>query len=142
MITKNRAATFCRNVTFPFIFVLSLVCCLSLGAQEQGPAKGGDSTIVEAKLKQIILPAVKCENVSLREAIDLIHAASIQNDATPDEKSKGVNLVLKTSDRIRGVAITLDLKSVSLKDALNAVAWQARLKVFVSPYAVTLVPED
>ena len=91
------------------------------------------------KLDNLIIPAVKLEQVSFTEALGRIRTLAEEND---HDVEPGINLFLKHSltsqARLKDALITLDLQAVPLRKVLEALAKQADLDLEVEPWAVAL----
>ncbi len=95
---------------------------------------------MNAKLDGIIIPEMKCDKASLSDAVEQLRKAAHDNDKVADENAKGINIFVKLAQAAMPTApIALDLKTVSLRDALEAVAKQTGLTLKVEPYAVSLI---
>ena len=101
---------------------------------------------LDAKLDRIVIPALQCDQSTLSDVLETIRAASRENDkATVKPEEKGINIFLKCSgsgkahtDRVR---ITLDMKSCSLRQALEAIYCQTGFVWHTEPYAASFVAE-
>lgn len=118
-----------------------------------------------AKLNQIIVPSIDLQDMSIRDAVDLLRQLSKRLDTMEtDPARKGVNIVLNlgsasgvTSSTIlpptpgeeaapaavavtEDTPITLSLTNVPLYEALRYVSSLAGLKIKIDPIAVSIVP--
>ncbi len=142
-----------RHSTQSFRWLLSVICFGLLAGQScaegptQQPTAAERAGLVDAlntKLDGIVIPALQCNKGTLADVLETIRAAARDHDvATADAKEKGVNIFVTlpngAHDKVMGTLITLDLKNVSLKEALEAVSEQSNLKMRVEPYAVALI---
>lgn len=87
----------------------------------------------EEKASKIRLPEVRLSNVSIDEAVDWLRVKAAE--LTPDHK--GINLLNVGQPEAR---LSLDLKEVSLKEALSSVAKSANMDIQYDPYAAVLSP--
>lgn len=127
----------------------------------EAPVLGGTQYILE-KLKTIVIPSVKFDDVSLEEAVDFFRQQSVHLDtAELDPGRKGVNFVIRkprlvpASEAASGEApatagvdigsvriAELHLRNVPLAVALKYVCDATRCRFKVDDFAVTLVPPD
>ena len=112
------------------------------------------------KLNTIVLDRVDLDDVSIREAVEILKQKSRQLDtATEDPKKKGVNIVLKipalpaaeagtegeeaapaSPALSENTKITLNLRQVPLIEAIRYLTEISGLKPKIEPFAVSLVP--
>ena len=116
------------------------------------------------KLNSIIIESVSLNDVTIREAVEILKQKSRQYDEeTKDSKSKGVNIVLKIPQKpaapsqdgaapapgdegaaAPGISetsrVTLDLKNVPLIEAIRYLTEVTGLKQKIEPFAVSLIP--
>ncbi len=104
-----------------------------------------------SKLSSIIISQISLENVPLPEAIDYLKQKSIDYD----NEKKGINIVLNLKlEEKKSTAnssslleksvqphISLDLKQVPIRTALEYLAKQANLAIRIDPYAVVLLSD-
>ena len=97
---------------------------------------------INRKLDEILIPRVSFTDATLREVVEAIREQASELDNDPmDADDRGVNIVLKLDETAASQTITLDLASVTLRDALDYVTRLADLKIKVDPYAVLIVPK-
>ena len=101
-----------------------------------------NSSDINTKLQKIIIPKVIFHEATIQESIEYlrIQSARHDDDSTIDPAKRGVNIILKTDTSSNSAKITLDLKDVSLGQALRYVTELANLKMTVQPFAVTISP--
>ncbi|RYD21454.1 MAG: hypothetical protein EOP88_11375 [Verrucomicrobiaceae bacterium] len=106
---------------------------------------------IAEKLKTIVLPSVKFDDVSLEEAVEFLRLRAIELDtAERDPSRKGVNFVIRApkpaADTPAGPEVprikALHLKNVPLAVALKYICDQTRCRLKVDDFAVTLVSMD
>lgn len=131
----------------------------------------GPTTSTEAmvrKLNGIVIDRVNLQNVTLREAVEILKQKSREFDESrTDSKNRGVNIVLKIpaqtsppaspdssdessanqeSDQKPTVTenskVTLDLRDIPLPVALRYLCDLLHLKTKIEPFAVSLIPES
>lgn len=105
----------------------------------------GDTTSVgayyAAKLQEIIFPQVQLTNGTVEEAVEFLRIKSRDYDTfEPDPSKKGVNLVMKPGLAPSRASITVDLKNVSMADALTRITRLAGMIYKVEAYAVVVQP--
>ena len=136
---------------------VALIGILTLGgateAQERKPrrepdtppnaeAKDPHQVALEKKLDKIVIPMVKFDDTSLEEAIDFLRLRSRELDTTTEVSAlKGVNLVVREGKAEPG-RLTMDLRNVTLRKAIENVAEAAGLTMTVSSFTVTLIPSE
>ncbi|QIF00765.1 hypothetical protein [Roseimicrobium sp. ORNL1] len=97
--------------------------------------------MVAERLNKIILPSVQFAGASLTQAIDFLRIESKRYDhAEPDPAKRGVNLVVKPEAASSTATISLDLKDVSLLDALRYVTELSGAKYRIESFGITIVP--
>lgn len=87
----------------------------------------------EETAAKVILPQVRLANATVDEAIELLRTKAAE--LTPDRK--GINLLNIGQPEAR---LSLDLKEVSLKEALGAIAKSANMDLQYDPSAIVLSP--
>ncbi|MCX6858030.1 MAG: hypothetical protein NTV80_24350, partial [Verrucomicrobia bacterium] len=91
---------------------------------------------IETKLKTIVLPSVIFSNATADEAVDFLRIKSRALDTSTTEP-KGVNILLQSRD-MASSSITLDLRDVTLGEAIRYVADLAGLEMRLNSSAVLL----
>jgi predicted small lipoprotein YifL len=87
---------------------------------------------IVTRAKNIVLPEFKLDGVTLSEAVHQLQIASKQNDP----ESKGVNFMITgPATAAASPKVTLALKSVTLKDAIDRVAEVAVVRVSAQDFA-------
>ncbi|MBE2203128.1 MAG: type II and III secretion system protein [Chthoniobacterales bacterium] len=135
------------------------------GAQSRN-ISGSNTEAIAAKLNRIIVPKINLQDVTIREAVDLLKQRSRDLDTTSDDPKmkKGVNIVLKlpppssaaaapadpAAPPVEGTTpasvvtedtrVSLSLNNVPLIEALRYLTELAGLKYKIEPYAVSIVP--
>ncbi|HEY1121147.1 MAG TPA: M56 family metallopeptidase, partial [Haloferula sp.] len=107
-----------------------------------------EKAAIEKKLDTIVLPVVKMEDSPVEEAIDYLRIMSMGRDtAETNAAKKGVNFVIRKPRNAGGDAadpgklkVTLDLKDVSMRKALEGICAETGLQYQVDEFAVTLLP--
>ncbi|GAA5129011.1 hypothetical protein JIN84_02740 [Luteolibacter yonseiensis] len=102
-------------------------------------------TRITRKLREIVIPSIQLENVSLETAVELLRKKSVELDATePDPSLKGVNLVIRPrpNDPEPLPIRSLRLRNVPLGEALKYVCQVTRMRYKVDDFAVMLVSQD
>ncbi len=103
---------------------------------------------VSEKMRNIIIPVIDFEQVSIEEALDYLRAQSRQLDnTTVDPTERGVNIVMNLGNDLTGPgqqvrAIRFDLKvnNVPLEKALAYVCDQTRTHFTVDEFAINVRP--
>jgi general secretion pathway protein D len=101
------------------------------------------TSLINRKLDDIIIPRIDFQEVTVREALDIIkQRAAALDTSEPDPSRRGVNIVLNIQEGSpeASARITLALTDIPLRAAINYVANAANLKLKVEPYAVSVVP--
>jgi bla regulator protein BlaR1 len=112
------------------------------GAQN-GKAKDSRQVALEKKLDAIVIPVVSLQDSSVEEAVDFLRLRSRELDkTTEDPPEKGVNFVIRNSTAFQPKTVTLALRDVTLRKAIENVAEAAGLTMVVGPFAVTLMPRE
>jgi hypothetical protein len=123
------------------------------------PGFDTDSTeAMNRKLDQIIIPKLELREATVREAVEILKAKSVELDTDSPAGERGVNIVLKLEGvgaEAPGVPgldpvpafgssgdsrITVSLTNIPLREALKYVTGLANLKFKVERYAVSVVP--
>jgi bla regulator protein BlaR1 len=109
-------------------------------AQERKP-KDPRQVAIEKKLDAIKLPRVSFKDSSVEEAVDFLRLRANELDPAPkNQAERGVNFVIKAPKDFQVAPVTLELKDVSLRKAIENVAEASGLAMTVDPFAVTLSP--
>ncbi|MGC4016567.1 MAG: M56 family metallopeptidase [Luteolibacter sp.] len=133
------------------IFVPQVLAAGAGGAEvkpNDPAAASSGQAYLNAKLKAILIPAIKFDDVSLEEAIEFLRLRSVDLDAAEkDPTRKGVNFVLRHPAAGEGGPKedfprinSLQLKNVSLAAALKYITDLTDMTCTVDDYAVTLAP--
>ena len=139
------------------------------GSRDRNNA-GATTEAITAKLNRIIIPNLNLQEVTIREAVDLLKQQSrvLDNTTTDPKEKKGVNIVLRltapagstpsagpaapatpaapgapaavVNGATEDTKVILALKNVPLIEALRYLTEQAGLKFKIEPYAVSIVP--
>jgi beta-lactamase regulating signal transducer with metallopeptidase domain len=92
------------------------------------------------KLARIILPRVQFKDTRIAEAIEFLRVqARVHDTTTTNEKLKGVPIILRKGEA-PDEAMSLDLKHVTLLDALRYVSALSNHQFKVEPFAVIVSP--
>lgn len=95
------------------------------------------------KIRQIEIPVVMLEDVSIIEAIDFVRGQAIELDSQElDPARRGVNIVLDLNDNpaILSHRFNLSLRNVPLLQVIEYIAQETGTVVVEQPYAITLRP--
>lgn len=84
------------------------------------------SKATEGKLNKIRIPSIEFVDTPLADVVDFLAKRSIELDPDPENRRRGVNLVLKHRQPVH---VTLRLENVSLRTALEMVALSAGYQV-------------
>ncbi len=96
---------------------------------------------LQQKLDSIILPEVSFTRTEIGRALAALGAAAAEFDQTADGGGKGINFVLIGPDT-GGPAVTLALREITLKRALDLVVAAARCRYEVQADAVVVRVDD
>jgi hypothetical protein len=102
-------------------------------------------TRITRKLREIVIPSIQLENVSLETAVDLLRKKSVEFDAAePDPSLKGVNLFIRhrPQDPAALPIKSLRLRNVPLGEALKYVCQVTYMRYRADDFAVMLVSQD
>lgn len=92
------------------------------------------------KLGRILLPRVQFKDIHIAEAIEFLRTQSRAHDTTTtEEKLKGVPFLLRRAEAPSPV-FSLDLKNVTLLEALTHITALTRHQFKVEPFAVIVSP--
>lgn len=119
-----------------------------LTPQEEKVAEGLRRAAIENKLKQIILPSIQFEDITVEEAVDFLRVRSVELDVTEkDPAKKGVNFVIIGGKAKNGmeepskrVIKNLQLKNIPLEVAIRYICELTNLKSSIDAYSVTIRP--
>ena len=143
--TEDRSAgsvtTKTENVTtHTMVFVTARLVDPATG-KPVDPKPAAKKSPLQTKLDTIVIPHIQFSDATLEEAVAFLRQKSADLDtATADPNQKGLNMILKTDASSDSAKISLDLKDVSLSQALRYITELANLKMTVEPFAVTLAP--
>ncbi len=98
---------------------------------KNGPTNG----FIHDKLRTIILPRVQLDKATLEEALQSLRELSRQHDTNPNEKLKGLPIILRKEEGPEAL-ITLDLKDIPIGEALRHVTELGGYKLNVEPFGV------
>ena len=96
------------------------------------------------KLRRIVIPVIKFENVSLEEAIDLLRLKAIEHDTTEvDPKKKGINFVVKIPEGkpMPQFNRRLSFRNVPVGQILNIIVNETKMQYSVEEFAVIVRPD-
>jgi general secretion pathway protein D len=107
-----------------------------------------DEPRIEAKLKNIIIPRIVLDQVTLDEAIDFLRVRSVENDTTESDPSRrGLNITTnlggpdsETALRLRDARFDLQLSSVPLERALKYITDITQTSYSVDDFSVIIRP--
>lgn len=106
-------------------------------------AKDPHQVALEKKLDKIVIPEVSFNDTSLEEAVDFLRTRSKELDTTTEVPAlKGVNLVVRRKSPVKREGLTMELRNVTLRKAIENVAEAVGLRMAVSQFTVTLMPEE
>lgn len=104
------------------------------------PKQSAGATYILQRLRNIIIPVIDFEDVSVEEAIDFLRQRSIELDTLElDPAKKGVNLFLRAPSGGQRIS-SLKLRNVPLADALNYICEATRLRWSTDDFAVNIRP--
>jgi len=121
---------------------------------QDGRAKDPGQVAIEKKLDAIVIPVINFEDTSVEEAIDFLRLRSKELDKTTEVPAqKGINFVIRRARQVPNAApqgaqdpgarkVTVNLKNVTLRKAIENVGEAAGLVMKVDAFAVTLVPKE
>ena len=110
---------------------------------QNGKAKDPRQVALEKKMDAIVVPVITFEDTTLEEAVDFLRLRSRELDkTTEDPAEKGVNFVIRNSTPAQPKTVTLALRDVTLRKAIENVAEAAGLSTVVGPFAVTLMSRE
>jgi beta-lactamase regulating signal transducer with metallopeptidase domain len=99
--------------------------------------KSGRGIYYAQKMWQIVFPQVQFTNASVEEVVEFLRIKSRDYDRDEKDPSKrGVILIMKRGPTPSTALITLDLKDVTMAEALRSVSELAGLKVDIGEHAV------
>ncbi|MEP4079580.1 hypothetical protein [Haloferula sp.] len=114
------------------------------GVIPAGQSTSAGATYIVQKLRNIIIPVIDFEDVSIEEAIDYLRVRSIELDVMElDPEQKGINFVIRRSrsSNVGSARISkLRLRNVPLAEALNYICEATRLRWSTDDFAVTIKP--
>jgi general secretion pathway protein D len=138
---------------------------ISKDRSTEGASSGGSAPTKDEmtrKLNGIVIDSLSLEDVTIREAVEILKQKSRQYDSfSANSKTKGVNIVLKiplpaapgegenpepgsasptSPDVTENSRVNLDLKNVPLIEAIRYLTELTGLKLKIDPFAVSLVP--
>lgn len=98
---------------------------------------------IEKKLDAIVIPVLEFKDTSIEEAVDFMRQKSKELDkSTEDQAKKGVNFMLRAPRGFQAGRVTLNLKNVTLRKALENIAEATGTRFQVDSFAVTFVPKE
>lgn len=110
--------------------------------------EGAPETTVQAKLRQIIIPMVALDDVTLADAVEFLRVASSREDLlTVDQKDRGINFNINigpedsaVGQKIQNKRFDLRLRNVPVDQVLKYITRMTGTVYKVDPYAVTIIP--
>lgn len=96
------------------------------------------------KLRRIVIPEIKFENVSLEEAVDLLRLRAIEHDTTEvDPKKKGINFVVKIPEGkpMPQFNSRLSLRNVPVSVILKIIVDETKMQYSVEEFAMIVGPD-
>jgi hypothetical protein len=112
----------------------------SSSAEFLPPGKDPASYLLD-KMNAIIFPQVQFNNATIEEALEYLRVQNRDLDLQEtDPARRGVSFILKSGDAPSLANISLNLKDVSLGDALRYVTELAGMKYKVEPFTVLITP--
>lgn len=85
--------------------------------------KASSVSPLQAKLDSIVIPRVKFENATLKQAVQYLVKKSVELDiTTKDPAQRGVNIMLKSPSGTNGTTLSVDLSHTTLGNALKSIA--------------------
>ncbi|MFK5922335.1 MAG: M56 family metallopeptidase [Verrucomicrobiota bacterium] len=98
--------------------------------------KEKESSAIQNKLKNIILPSVEFKGTPINDALAYLQQRSVDLDSQSPVNQKGINLVLKKSKDDK--KITLNLRNISLGEVLLITAQTANYEMQIRPHSILL----
>lgn len=118
---------------------------LAAEAARQAAAQAS-SVEIERKLDAIVIPSVSLKDTAPRDALEYLRKESWRHDNESSAEHRGVNIVLRLKGSEESAndrpGVTVEMRNVTLREALTRLCSEARLKYRVGPYHVTLVEAD
>jgi len=87
------------------------------------------------KLQTIIIPSLEFSDAALHEAVTFLQARSAELSGSP---TGGLNFILNGGEEVRNLRVSLNLRNVSLGQALWFLSEIARLDIEIDQHAVIL----
>lgn len=104
-------------------------------------SKGSGGTYYAQKMEKIIFPQVQFKGATVEEAVEFLRIKSRDYDTVErNPAKKGVNLLMKPGMAPTTSLINLDLKDVSMSEALKKITELGRVKYKIEEFAVVVVP--
>lgn len=118
-------------------------CLLPAKAQEAG------RKLIAAKLDHIILPQLDFREATLWDVLEFLRKKSVEMDnSVGDPNKRGINFELIGNAHQAGDAsqpgamkISMDVRNVSMTNALRSITQLSRTKFTIDPYAVIIEPD-
>ncbi|MEP4076967.1 Amuc_1098 family type IV pilus outer membrane protein [Haloferula sp.] len=109
---------------------------------------GQGATSIADKMRDLIIPVVYLEDVTVQEAVEYLRQQSVALDTGElDPMKKGINIVLdlggpdsEVGKKIRETRFNLNLKSVPFNTAIEYIADATRTVAVTQPYALVIRP--
>ncbi len=117
---------------------------LTTGTNTTAEAKTESATdVIKTKLEKIIIPHIQFQGATVEECLEYLRVKSRAHDTlTADAAARGISILYKAGNPPSTAAISLDLKTIPLGEALRYVVELASLKMIVQPYAVLVGSPD
>ena len=110
---------------------------------ERGPPKGPSKNTLRLKMEKIVLPSVQFQDATIEEAVEYLRVSRACLDADNHSSAKtALNYVLKLSPNDRRPKISLDVKDISLSEALRYCAEIAGASARYDRFAVMITDDD
>lgn len=110
---------------------------------ERGPSKGPSTNTLRLKMEKIILPSVQFQDATIEEAIEYLRVSRACLDADNHSSARtALNYVLKLSPNDKRPKISLDVKDISLSEALRYCTEIAGASARYDRFAVMITDDD
>ncbi|MBX7212316.1 MAG: hypothetical protein K1X78_28670 [Verrucomicrobiaceae bacterium] len=104
---------------------------------------GSRQRALKEKMDRVIFPQVSFSDATLEEAIEFLRVSIQQREPLENEppgESRNVNVVIKPDAASSASKISLDLKDISMADAIRYITELAGVAFVIEPNAVVILP--
>ena len=96
--------------------------------------------LIAEKLRSIVIPQIRLDDVSAEEALEFLRTRVFELDPDPDPNTRGVNIVMQPGAADEAPRINLEVRGIPAGEALRYITDLAGLTYQIDAFAVIVVP--